>query len=57
MANTPQSAKQQIAEIGGALSSDAAKRLDVINLLNSAGVGCPRSSVARETAEVHLLKL
>ena len=50
VANTAQSAKQQIAEIGGALTGDAAKRLDVINLLNSAGVSCPRSASARETA-------
>ncbi|MBB1349447.1 MULTISPECIES: RHS repeat-associated core domain-containing protein [unclassified Pseudoalteromonas] len=52
VANTAQSAKQQIAEIGGALTGDAAKRLDVINLLNSAGVNCPRSASARETASV-----
>ncbi|ETJ47985.1 RHS repeat-associated core domain-containing protein [Pseudoalteromonas agarivorans] len=52
VANTPETAKQQIAQIGGALTGDAAKRLDVINLLNSAGVNCPRSASARETASV-----
>ncbi|WP_286741115.1 MULTISPECIES: RHS repeat-associated core domain-containing protein [unclassified Pseudoalteromonas] len=52
VANTPETAKQQIAQIGGALTGDAAKRLDVINLLNSAGVNCLRSASARETASV-----
>ena len=51
-ANTPESAKNQIAQVGSALTSDAAKRLDVINLLNLAGVSCSRGSSARETASV-----
>ncbi|SFT61987.1 RHS repeat-associated core domain-containing protein [Pseudoalteromonas sp. DSM 26666] len=51
-ANTPESAKNQIAQIGSALTSDAAKRLDVINLLNLAGVSCSRGASARETASV-----
>jgi RHS repeat-associated protein len=51
-ANTPESAKNQIAQVGSALTSDAAKRLDVINLLNLAGVSCSRGASARETASV-----
>lgn len=51
-AKTPESAKNQIAQVGSALSSDAAKRLDVINLLNLAGVSCSRGASARETASV-----
>ena len=50
VANTPESASKQIAQVGSTLTSDATKRLDVINLLNSAGVGCSRSATARETA-------
>ncbi|WP_244958547.1 RHS repeat-associated core domain-containing protein [Pseudoalteromonas fuliginea] len=52
VANTPESAKKQIAQVGSTLTSDATKRLDVINLLNTAGVKCPRSATARETASV-----
>ncbi|WP_249365170.1 RHS repeat-associated core domain-containing protein [Pseudoalteromonas sp. S201] len=51
-ANTPESAKNQIAQVGSALTSDAAKRLDVINLLNLAGINCSRGASARETASV-----
>ncbi|WP_226916183.1 RHS repeat-associated core domain-containing protein [Pseudoalteromonas undina] len=51
-AKTPESAKNQIAQVGSALTSDAAKRLDVINLLNLAGVSCSRGASARETASV-----
>jgi RHS repeat-associated protein len=51
-ANTPESAKNQIAQVGSALTSDAAKRLDVINLLNLAGISCSRGASARETASV-----
>ncbi|WP_077535564.1 RHS repeat-associated core domain-containing protein [Pseudoalteromonas aliena] len=50
VANTPESASKQIAQVGSTLTSDATKRLDVINLLNSAGVRCSRSATARETA-------
>ncbi|CAM4254157.1 RHS repeat-associated core domain-containing protein [Pseudoalteromonas ostreae] len=52
VANTQDSAKTQIAQIGSTLSADVAKRLDLINLLNSAGVNCPRSVSAREAASV-----
>ncbi|MFU2512278.1 RHS repeat-associated core domain-containing protein [Pseudoalteromonas sp. ASV78] len=51
-ANTQDSAKAQIAQIGGTLTTDVAKRLDLINLLTSAGVHCPRSASAREVASV-----
>ncbi|MGO3847541.1 MAG: RHS repeat-associated core domain-containing protein [Pseudoalteromonas prydzensis] len=51
-ANTQDSAKAQIAQIGGTLTTDVAKRLDLINLLTSAGVHCPRSASAREAASV-----
>ncbi|MEL0645840.1 RHS repeat-associated core domain-containing protein [Pseudoalteromonas agarivorans] len=51
-ANTPESARKQISQLGETLTGDAAKRVDIINLLNSAGIGCSRSASARETAAV-----
>ncbi|WP_217877238.1 RHS repeat-associated core domain-containing protein [Pseudoalteromonas shioyasakiensis] len=48
--NTPDSAYKFVAEVGAVLSGDAAKRLDLIQLLNVAGINCPRQATARETA-------
>ena len=47
---TPDSAYKFVAEVGAVLSGDAAKRLDLIQLLNVAGINCPRQATARETA-------
>lgn len=51
-ANTAGSAKNQIAEFGPALTSDIAKRLELINLLQRVGLACPRHASARETARL-----
>tara|TARA_Y100000782_G_scaffold115480_1_gene159004 strand:+ start:3056 stop:7765 length:4710 start_codon:yes stop_codon:yes gene_type:complete len=48
--STPDSAYKYVAELGTALSGDASKRLDLIQLLQAAGIHCPRQASARETA-------
>ena len=48
--NTADSANNQIVEFGQTLASDIAKRLEVIQLLQAAGINCTRQASARETA-------
>lgn len=49
--DTPESAKSQIEHVGPTIVADLSARLDVILLLQSVGVNCPRTETGAATAQ------